>query len=351
MASFHRRPLPSPPATAFSSEAGQALFRAALAEGNMGCFFPLIEQFRTQDEPAYCGLSSLTMVLNALRIDPKRTWKGPWRWFHESMLDCCEPLSVVKARGITFNKLVCLARCNGATVEAHRAEQASCSEPEGPPSPPSEAESAFRSAVQAVCRGSGGQQLIVSYSRKEFLQTGDGHFSPIGGYHAASDSVLILDVARFKYPPHWVPLRALWRAMGRADAETGKCRGYLVLSRRHPSETAVVLKLVLAPESAPREQHRPSCGACADGTPEAPAAKRPKLSEPVHLTSKAPPVSLAALNASFHEHLAVRLSVEATGRGGGEGGGGGGRERHRAWKWDCQYVPTRALRCELRLRP
>ena len=36
-------------------------------------------------------------------------------------------------------------------------------------------------------------------------QTGDGHFSPIGGYDAASDQVLLLDVARFKYPPHWVP--------------------------------------------------------------------------------------------------------------------------------------------------
>jgi Phytochelatin synthase len=29
-------------------------------------------------------------------------------------------------------------------------------------------------------------------------QTGSGHFSPIAGYHAATDSVLILDVARFK---------------------------------------------------------------------------------------------------------------------------------------------------------
>lgn len=33
-------------------------------------------------------------VLNALAIDPGRTWKGPWRWFDESMLECCEPLEV-----------------------------------------------------------------------------------------------------------------------------------------------------------------------------------------------------------------------------------------------------------------
>jgi glutathione gamma-glutamylcysteinyltransferase len=54
--------------------AGQQLFCEALLAGDMGAFFRLIEQFRTQDEPAYCGLSSLTMVLNALNVDPKRTW-------------------------------------------------------------------------------------------------------------------------------------------------------------------------------------------------------------------------------------------------------------------------------------
>jgi hypothetical protein len=33
---------------------------------------------------------------------------------------------------------------------------------------------------------------------------GDGHFSPIGGFHTQRDLVLILDTARFKYAPHWV---------------------------------------------------------------------------------------------------------------------------------------------------
>ena len=33
------------------------------------------------------------------------------------------------------------------------------------------------------------------------------------GYHEETDSVLIMDVARFKYPPHWVPLMDLADAM------------------------------------------------------------------------------------------------------------------------------------------
>lgn len=37
---------------------------------------------------------------------------------------------------------------------------------------------------------------------------------------------LILDVARFKYPPHWVPLSLLWEAMDSVDATTDRPRGY-----------------------------------------------------------------------------------------------------------------------------
>jgi len=37
--------------------------------------------------------------------------------------------------------------------------------------------------------------------------------------------VLVLDVARFKYPPHWVPLTLLWEAMSTIDQATGLRRG------------------------------------------------------------------------------------------------------------------------------
>lgn len=60
---------------------------------------------RTQDEPAFCGLATLAMVLNALSIDPGRSWKGPWRWFNENMLDCCKPLEKVKEEGIAFKQV------------------------------------------------------------------------------------------------------------------------------------------------------------------------------------------------------------------------------------------------------
>ncbi len=65
--------------------------------------------------------------------------------------------------------------------------------------------------------------IVASYSRSTLGQTGDGHYSPIGGYHPEKDLVLILDVARFKYPPHWVSLKLLVESMRKIDVSTGKC--------------------------------------------------------------------------------------------------------------------------------
>lgn len=218
MAGLYRRLLPSPPAIDFASSEGKQLFIEAIQSGTMENFYRLISYFQTQSEPAYCGLASLSMVLNALAIDPGRKWKGPWRWFDESMLDCCEPLEKVKARGISFGKLVCLAQCAGAKVEAFRTNHSTVDD--------------FRKFVMR-CSTSDDCHLISSYNRAALKQTGSGHFSPIGGYHAGKDMALILDVARFKYPPHWVPLTILWDAMDHFDGTTGQRRGFMLISRPH----------------------------------------------------------------------------------------------------------------------
>ncbi|XP_028551750.1 glutathione gamma-glutamylcysteinyltransferase 1-like [Dendrobium catenatum] len=216
VAGLYRRILPSPPAIEFASAEGKQLFSEALQNGTMEGFFKLISYFQTQSEPSYCGLASLSMVLNALAIDPGRKWKGPWRWFDESMLDCCEPLEKVKSEGITFGKVACLAHCSGAKVKAYNTKQSSLDD--------------FRDHIIS-CTSSEDCHLITSYHRKPFKQTGTGHFSPIGGYHAGRDMALILDVARFKYPPHWVPLALLWQAMDTIDEATGQYRGFMLISR------------------------------------------------------------------------------------------------------------------------
>lgn len=69
----------------------------------------------------------------------------------------------------------------------------------------------------------------AAYDRTALGQTGSGHFSPLGGYHAAKNLVLMLDVARFKYPAHWMDENCLWQAMQRIDPTTNQARGWMVI--------------------------------------------------------------------------------------------------------------------------
>lgn len=64
----------------------QQLFIEAIHNGTMEGFYRLISYFQTQSEPAYCGLASLSMVLNALGIDPGRKWKG--NFYKLQLLHC-----------------------------------------------------------------------------------------------------------------------------------------------------------------------------------------------------------------------------------------------------------------------
>lgn len=63
------------------------------------------------------------------------------------------------------------------------------------------------------------------------LQTGDGHYSPITGYSREEKKSLILDVARFKYPAHWVDLETVYNSMGTLDSQSGLFRGFSLVTK------------------------------------------------------------------------------------------------------------------------
>lgn len=231
--SFYRRPLPGS-LVPFASPEGRVLFREALAAGTMEGYFPLAEQFHTQAEPAFCGLGTLVIVLNALAIDPGRLWRGPWRWYSEELLDCCRPLDVVRREGITLDDFACLARCNGARAQVWRPPVTG-----GDAGPEHATLTGFREALHRACGSPDGTHLVAAYDRAGLSQTGSGHYSPIAGHHAERDLVLLLDVARFKYPPHWVPVPMLYAAMQAIDPATERPRGYLLLERAGSSGRAL----------------------------------------------------------------------------------------------------------------
>jgi glutathione gamma-glutamylcysteinyltransferase len=230
---YHKRPLPSP-LVALSSSEGKILFKEALQLGGMESFFALSEQFITQSDPAYCSLSSLAMVLNALNYDPKRVWKGSWRWVSEEMLQCessklcCHSIEKVKSNGMDFNEFESLARCHGVSIESQRVTDEWATSHSNL--------QLFRDLINEVSSSDKAESfLVANFSRKSLGQTGGGHFSPIGGSHPGKDLVLIMDVARFKYPPFWVSIPSLWKAMQEKDKDTGLSRGYFRISINNQS--------------------------------------------------------------------------------------------------------------------
>jgi glutathione gamma-glutamylcysteinyltransferase len=278
--SFHRRIMPSS-LIQFSSPEGRRIFQNSLAKGMAEAFFPLSEQFLNQSDPAYCGITTLIMVLNAIGIDPNVRWKGGWRWYgSEDMIlnSCCIHPERVKRAGILLEEFRSLGRCQGLHVEMKRPipimdEQECYSMENGgsyrnvngdnvdekyfslddfrkdiirtvqhPPIfeqvPTVEGHTnniinnkKHFSKVDENVPGPGkfGGFMVVSFSRPGLGQTGDGHFSPIAAYSEETDRCLLLDVARFKYPPYWVSVKDLYDSTRPRDNMTNRSRGWFLL--------------------------------------------------------------------------------------------------------------------------
>jgi glutathione gamma-glutamylcysteinyltransferase len=130
------------------------------------------------------------------------------------MLQCCSPKEDMLKHGITFDQFACLAKCH-CSVVVKRANKITYEE--------------FLDDLKKVTATSD-QHMVISFSRKTLGQTGDGHFSPIGGFHPGTNKALVLDTARFKYPSYWCSAKVLYESLMPIDKETGLSRGYFILS-------------------------------------------------------------------------------------------------------------------------
>ena len=88
----------------------------------------------------------------------------------------------------------------------------------------------FRSTARQVLDHSQ-HYLLVNFSRATLSDDnqGGGHFSPLSAYNARFDDLLLMDVARYKYPPFWVDTDLLWQAMATTDTSSARHRGYIVV--------------------------------------------------------------------------------------------------------------------------
>ncbi|KAG0167379.1 hypothetical protein DFQ28_000729 [Apophysomyces sp. BC1034] len=196
----------------FTSAEGKRIFRGAMDQGHAESFFKLLGNFSAQSSPMLGGVSSLAMALNALEIDPKRIWKGNWRWFSGEQMKTCSSEEAVHQNGIPFDEFTCLAQTH-CDVEAKRASVMGYQE--------------FVQALEQVTSNPN-SQMVVNYSRTKLGQRGHSHFSPIGGHNKAEGMTLIMDVARVEYPSVWVETRTLYEAMMETE-RSGLNRGYFIL--------------------------------------------------------------------------------------------------------------------------
>ncbi len=195
-----------------------------LEESDRRSFVTLAMYFLSQETQTFCGVASSTMVLNALvpkeERPPVPEWK-PYCLFAQSVfftpaVEKIAPRAGVLAEGMTLQQLGNALGTFPVKVRVCHASDKS--------------EKDFREDAKQALKGSV-SCLIVNFLRTSVGQVGGGHFSPLAAYHEQSDSFLVYDVARYKYPPSWVNTKELWSAMATIDSTSGKTRGYLLVSK------------------------------------------------------------------------------------------------------------------------
>ena len=212
-----------------------------LLDGCTACRnYPAIAaSFTTQVTQAFCGVASSITVLNASMApkpltDPYR----PYPYFTQcnifnakarSRLD----LDTVSNEGLTLAQATFLLNAQkGVRATCFHAGRAAgpAIHQDVPDCHVARSAAQFRNTARLVLDRPQ-RYLLVNFSRATLSDdnTGDGHFSPLAAYNGHADALLVMDVARYKFPPFWVDTDLLWQAMATADTSSGRHRGYIVV--------------------------------------------------------------------------------------------------------------------------
>jgi len=202
------------------SQQGEQLL---LESDALEAYVPLSVNFLTQKNQAFCGVASIVMVLNALQVPAPTTPEyEPYRTFtQDNFLDerteAVLPREVLMKQGMTLDEIGRLLALHPVEAEVHHATDSGLE--------------AFRTSAREHL-GREDRAVIVNYLRKAIGQERGGHISPLAAYDAETDRFLILDVARYKYPPVWVKADELFTAMNTTDADNqNKTRGFVLVRR------------------------------------------------------------------------------------------------------------------------
>ncbi len=171
----------------------------------------LIRSYITQANLAYCAVASSVMVLNSLAIPAPKVngFRGYRFWTQENIFND-------QTIAVPFEPAKVHRQGHGVKVSRRHADTFGAT--------------SLRRLINNSL-GDPNDRLIVNYYRPVLNQKGAGHFSPVAAYDEASARVLILDVARYRYPSVWVRVVDLLSAMQTPDFASGSQRGLLLIKR------------------------------------------------------------------------------------------------------------------------
>jgi len=183
-------------------------------------YWPLASEFVSQKNGSFCGVATLVMLLNGLDVPAPAGGGDGMGSFSQDNVFSEKTEAVVKQesisrRGMTLDEFGGLVASFGLEAKVTHAAQSSLED--------------FRaSAVDQLSRKR--RHVVVNYQRAALGQTRSGHISPLAAYDAKTDRFLLLDVARYKYPPVWISAADLFNAMNTIDAgNEGRSRGFVLV--------------------------------------------------------------------------------------------------------------------------
>jgi hypothetical protein len=201
-----------------ASVEGRRLLAGAVAQTD---YQQLLPHFVSQSRRAFCGAATGSMIVNAeLRPQAPVTQAA----FFGTDAAGIRTNLMVTLRGMTLDELAQYLRSRGLRVQVMHAAESNLQ--------------AFRDLARAAL-SEPGEMLVVNYDRRRLGQEGAGHISPVGAYNGDADRLLVMDVAAYRYPFTWVPLRELWAAMDTVDADSGQTRGFLLVRRADTASSDV----------------------------------------------------------------------------------------------------------------
>jgi hypothetical protein len=185
-------------------------------------FYNYQQGWEAQINQAYCGVAASAAVLNSLRGKitlPQDPLYIPFPWATQTQLvleecvrskvyDVDKMQHVFYGLGLEMTEqlLNCHLQEQGYTATAYHVDPSQVSKKE------------VRAAIVGALMDDD-SRVFINYDRGGISQGdwGHGHFSPIGAYHHDLDAFLVMDVAKYKYPPVWVPTSNLMGGIGSVD--------------------------------------------------------------------------------------------------------------------------------------